>query len=213
MSPQTPIRVFIVDDHPMVRRGLASLIGEAGFLCVGEAGGGDEALRVLPAAAPDVALIDLVMPRVDGVAVIAALAPRMATTRFVVLTSAIDTTQIRRAMDAGACGYLLKTAGSQELVSSIVAAHGGRRVLAPEAADAMLAASQRRTPGHDLTDRERELLGLMAQGFSNQEIATALSIAVPTVKYHVTNILTKLHANNRTEAVLTALKFKLVEKD
>ncbi len=213
MSPQNPIRVYIVDDHPMVRRGLASLIGEAGFLCVGEAGGGDEALRTLPQAAPDVALIDLVMPRIDGVTVISTLAPRMPATRFVVLTSVVDSSLIRRAMEAGACGYLLKTAGSQELVSSIVAAHAGRRVLAPEAADAMVAAARRRTPGHDLTERERELLGLMAQGFSNQEIATALSIAVPTVKYHVTNILTKLHANNRTEAVLTALKFKLVEKD
>jgi two-component system, NarL family, response regulator LiaR len=194
----------------MVRRGLAAVVSDAGFVLAGEAGDGEEALRAIPATLPDVVLVDLMMPKLDGVGVIAALAPRLPSTRFVMLTSSADPTEVRRAIDAGAAGYLLKTAGSQELTSVIVAAHGGRHVLGAEATEALFAQRQRRNPGHDLTARELELLAAMTRGLANQEIAAALGISVPTVKFHVTNILAKLHANNRTEAVLTALKFKLV---
>jgi two-component system, NarL family, response regulator LiaR len=205
------IRIFIVDDHPMIRAGLAALVrAQPSFELVGEADNGVDAVREIPLANPDIVLMDMVMPQLDGVSAIVALRDVVPGARFVILTSVLDTVEVRRALDAGACGYLLKSATAQELVTVIRAARAGQRVLAPQVTDAIIAAANRRTPGHDLTQRERELLALMASGLNNQEIATQLSIALPTVKFHVTNILTKLHANNRTEAVLTALKFKIV---
>ena len=205
------IRVFVVDDHPMIRRGLqAMLLAEKGLLWVGDASDGSDAVRMAPSLAPDVVLIDLVMPRLDGVAAITALRPLLPRTKFVILTSLLDPAEVRRAMDAGASGYLLKNASSQELLTVIQMAHRGHRVLAPEVTDALVASQKDPAPGTDLTQRERELLALMARGLSNMDISTALSIAMPTVKFHVTNILAKLHADNRTEAVLVALKHKLV---
>lgn len=205
------IRVFVVDDHPMIRTGLAAMIdAEPDFERVGEAADGEEALRLAPAAAPDVVLMDLVMPRLDGIAAIAALRPRLPKTRFVVLTSVVDPAEIDRAIDAGATGYVLKNAASHDLVAVIRAAAAGRRTLAPEVTDALIARRQQRAPGADLTQRERELLALMTRGLNNQEIAAELAIAVPTVKFHITNILSKLGVDNRTEAVLLALKHKLV---
>jgi two-component system, NarL family, response regulator LiaR len=205
------IRVFIVDDHPMIRAGLAAMIdGESDLVRVGEAAHGQDAVRLIPAAAPDVVLMDLVMPQLDGIAAISLLRPRMPSTKFVVLTSLVDPAEVDRAIAAGANGYLLKNASAQELVAVIRAAHTGRRTLAPEVTDAMIARRQNAAPGADLTPRERELLALMTRGLNNQEIASELGIALPTVKFHITNILGKLHADNRTEAVLTALKHKLV---
>ncbi len=206
-----PIRVFVVDDHPMIRHGLVAMLrSEPTLTWVGEAADGAEAVRLAPALMPDVVLMDLVMPRMDGIAAITALRPVMPNTRFIVLTSLLDPSEVRRAMAAGAAGFLLKNASSQELVNVIITAARGQRVMAPEITDALIADSRERTTGADLTSRERELLALMATGLSNQEIATRLSIAMPTVKFHVTNILAKLHADNRTEAVLIALKHKLV---
>lgn len=206
-----PIRVFVIDDHPMIRHGLKAMIGaEREFVWVGDAADGAEAVRAAPSARPDLLLVDLVMPRLDGVATIAALRPLLPEARFVVLTSLLEPAEVKRAMDAGASAYLLKNASSQELVTVMQTAARGQRVLAPEVSEAM-AAEQRQPPvGADLTQRERELLALMARGLSNQEISTRLAIAMPTVKFHVTNILAKLHADNRTEAVLTALKHRLV---
>ncbi len=205
------IRVFVVDDHPMVRTGLAAVIrAETDLELVGEAADGREAIERVPAAAPHVVLIDLVMPRVDGIGAIAALRPAMPQTRFVVLTSAVDPAEVKRAIDAGATGYLLKNASAHELVAAVRAAHGGRRTLAPEITDALIAQRQQPAPGADLTQRERELLALMARGLSNQDIAAEMAIAVPTVKFHITNILGKLQVDNRTVAVLVALRHKLV---
>ena len=205
------IRIFVVDDHPMIRQGLAAMIdGEDDFQPVGEAESGDEALSRIPHAQADVVLMDLVLPGPNGIDCIARLKPLLPATRFVVLTSLVETAEIRRAIAAGASGYLLKNATSQQLVTVIRETHAGRRVMAPEATDAIIAAAQRVAVGTDLTQRERELLALMAQGLTNQQIATELGIAVPTVKFHITNILGKLHADNRTEAVLLALKHKLV---
>jgi NarL family two-component system response regulator LiaR len=206
-----PIRVFVVDDHPMIRHGLAAMIAaERGFQWVGDASDGAEAVQTAPALAPDLLLVDLVMPRLDGVATIAALRPKLPQARFVVLTSVLDPSEVKRAIDAGANAYLLKNASAQELVTVMQSAVRGQRVLAPEVTDAIIEQSRTPAPGADLTQRERELLALMARGLSNQEIAGALAIAMPTVKFHVTNILAKLHADNRTEAVLTALRHKLV---
>ena len=154
--------------------------------------------------------MDLVMPQMDGIAAISALRPLLPDTRFVVLTSQFEPAEVKRALDAGASSFLLKNASAHELITVIRATASGHRVLAPEVTDALIADEKRKSPGGDLTQRERELLALMARGLSNQEISTQLTIAMPTVKFHVTNILTKLHANNRTEAVLTALKHKLV---
>ena len=211
-DPQaTRISVFIVDDHPMIRAGLVGMItGESDFLCVGEAGHGADAVRMIPALQPDVVLMDLLMPQMDGIEAITRLRPLLPSTRFVILTSLTEPGEVQRALQAGASGYLTKTASAQELVNVIRAAHGGRRVLSPEATEALIAASQSGQPGADLTQRERELLALMARGLTNQDIAEQLRIALPTVKFHITNILSKLGVGNRTEAVLLALKHRLV---
>ncbi len=206
-----PIRIFVVDDHPMIRHGLVSMLrSDSNLMWVGEAADGAEAVRLAPQAAPDVVLVDLVMPRMDGVAAITAMRPLLPNAKFLVLTSLLDASEVRRAMAAGASGFLLKNASPQELVNVIISAARGQRVMAPEVTDALIADQRETRPGEVLTSRERELLALMATGLSNQEIATRLSIAMPTVKFHVTNILAKLHADNRTEAVLVALKHKLV---
>jgi two-component system, NarL family, response regulator LiaR len=205
------IRVFVVDDHPMIRHGLAAMLrAETGITWVGEASDGAEALRSAPTLQPDVVLIDLVMPQMDGVQTIVALKPLLPKAHFVVLTSLLDPAEARRAMAAGASGFLLKNASSQELITVIRTTLRGQRVLAPEVTDALMASGRNNMPGSDLTQRERELLALMARGMSNQDISKQLAIAMPTVKFHVTNILAKLHADNRTEAVLVALKHKLV---
>ncbi len=204
------IRVFIVDDHPMIRMGLAAMIdGESAFELVGEAGHGHDAVRLIPDLAPDVVLVDLLMPEMDGVDVMTALKPRLPECRFVILSSSADPAQVQRALGAGASGFLTKTASSHELVNVLHAAFAGRRVMSAEATEALIDA-QSPSPGADLTDRERELLRLMAQGLSNQDIASAVGIAVPTVKFHITNILGKLGVSNRTEAVLLALRHRLV---
>ena len=206
-----PIRVFVVDDHPMIRMGLAAMIdAQPDLQRVGEAGSGAEALRLAPALAPDVVLMDLIMPQMDGIAATAALRRVLPQTRFVILTSMVDPGEVERATAAGATGYVLKNASAAELVSVIRAAYAGRRSFAPEVTDALIANRQPIVLGADLTQRERELLVLMARGLNNQEISDQLAIAVPTVKFHITNILGKLQAANRTEAVLTALKHKLV---
>lgn len=210
----TDITIFLVDDHPMVRAGLVGMIqGERGMKLVGEAGDGRDAVRLIPQCKPDVVLVDLIMPHLDGIGVIEALHPILPETRFVVLSSMLDPDAVRRAVQAGARGYLLKTASAQELITMIQQVKAGRRVLGPEVTDAMIANEQRDTPGADLTQRERQILALMVQGMSNQEIADQMSIAVPTVKFHVTNVLSKLQVDSRTEAVVLAIKHKLVSAD
>lgn len=205
------IRVFVVDDHPMIRHGLAAMIqAERELLWVGDAASGEDAVRAAPALAPDIVLMDLVMPQMDGITAITALRPLLPGARFIVLTSLLDPKEVKRALDAGASSFLLKNASTQELITVIRATASGQRVMAPEVTDALVAGERRAALGGNLTQRERELLALMARGHSNQEISTELVIAMPTVKFHVTNILAKLHADNRTEAVLTALKHKLV---
>ena len=193
-----PIRVYVVDDHPMIRHGLAAMLGsEPDVRWVGEAADGDEALRNAPSLDPHIVLMDMLMPRMDGVATITALRPLLPQTRFVVLAGALEPADM-----------------AQELISVIRTAHQGHAVLAPEINSAMLrdsdAPSASDGTGADLTQRERELLALMARGLSNHDISKQLAIAMPTVKFHVTNILAKLHADNRTEAVLVALRHRIV---
>lgn len=207
---QDTIRIFLADDHPMVRRGLAATVQAEGDMdVVGEADNGADAVRMVQACSPDIVLMDLVMPGMDGVAAIAALRAAGVAARCIMLTSLVDAAEIRRAVEAGASGYVLKTVSSQELITMIRSTHAGRRVMSSEATDAMIAAAQTPAPGADLTQRERELLALMARGKSNQQIAEDLAIALPTVKFHVGNILGKLQAENRTDAVLIALRHRL----
>jgi NarL family two-component system response regulator LiaR len=208
---EAKIRVVVVDDHPMIRGGLAAVIdSETDFEQVGEAANGEQALEVVKRTAPDVVLMDIAMPRLDGLAAIEALRRQLPGTKFVVLTSAVEPGEVQRAIAAGAVGYMLKNASATQLAAAIRDVHAGRRVLSPEVTDAVVAAAQQPAPGADLTMREREILVLMARGLNNQDIADQLAVAVPTVKFHVTNILGKLHADNRTEAVLQAIKHKLV---
>jgi two-component system, NarL family, response regulator LiaR len=209
--PAPRIRVFVVDDHPLVRTGLAAAIGaHPEFEFVGEAADGQEALQRVPSVLPDVVLMDISMPRLDGISATDQLRRTLPSTKFIMLTSSAEPSEVRRALAVGASGYLLKNASAVELAEMIRHAHAGRRVLAPEITAAMVDAALQPPPGADLTPRERELLALMSRGLNNTEIAAELSLALPTVKFHVTNILSKLHVENRTEAVIKALKHKIV---
>jgi NarL family two-component system response regulator LiaR len=205
------IRVFVVDDHPMIRHGLAAMLrAESGVAWVGEAADGAEAVRLAPPLAPDLVLMDLVMPRMDGVDAIGALRAVLPRARYVIMANLLETADIRRAMAAGVAAFLLKSASAQDLAAVIQAAMRSRQDQPPEQSYTLATGARAAAPGGELTQRERELLALMARGLSNQEICMRLAIAMPTVKFHVTNILAKLQADNRTEAVLVALKHKLV---
>jgi NarL family two-component system response regulator LiaR len=201
------LRVFVADDHSIYRYGVMSVLsGERHMVLVGEAADGLEAVRAAPALEPDVVLMDLDMPRLDGVGAIQALRPLLPHARFVMVSCTLDAPAARRALAAGATSFLLKSSSPQELLTVIQAAHRGHRMMAPEVMDALALENETTTLGADLTQRERELIGLMARGMGNREIAERLLITMPTVKFHVTNILSKMHAANRTAAVLSALK-------
>lgn len=206
------ISVFVVDDHSIFRRGLAAMIeAEETLTLAGEAASGAEAMRLVPGLRPDVVLMDMVMPAMDGIAAVQHLRELLPSTRFVAITCTLDALVARAALDAGVHGFLMKTASAHELSGVIRSTHEGRRHIAPEVTAALDASERLATVGADLTRRERGLLALMARGLANQEISQRLAIGLPTVKFHVTNILSKLQAENRTSAVLTALRYKLVE--
>jgi two-component system, NarL family, response regulator LiaR len=208
------VRVMVVDDHPMFRLGVTSLLAkERGFVCVGEAADAEQAVHEAPLMRPDVVLMDLELPGADGISAVEAMRQRLPHAHFVLLASALSPVDVRRALAANVSCVMLKTISSQELVGALHAAHKGQRLMAPEATDALIAAQQTTAFGADLTQRERKLLALMAHGLPNQEISQRLEIGLPTVKFHVTNILSKLHASNRTSAVLAALRHKLVQLD
>ena len=209
-----PTRVFIVDDHNLFRRGLTAVLqNEPQFICVGEAESGLGAVQLAPQTQADLVLLDMNMPGMSGVAAMAALREHMPRARFVMITCTLDATELRRAYSAGANCVLHKSTSPQELVTVLHAAMRGQAVYSPTVADAMAAQADSREVGADLTQRERKLLALMACGLPNQEISQRLEIGLPTVKFHVTNILSKLHVENRTAAVLMALRHKLVVLD
>ncbi len=207
------IRVVIVDDHEMVRSGLATFLRVTDDLeLVGEAESGEEAVAVCVRVQPDVVLMDMVMPGMDGVATTRAVRERCPSARVIALTSFPEENLVQEALEAGATGYLLKNVGAVELATAIRAAHAGKPTLAPEATQALIQRATRpRTPGHDLSAREREVLALMTQGLSNRAIAQRLVISPSTVDFHVSNILGKLGVASRTEAVALAVKHHLVE--
>jgi NarL family two-component system response regulator LiaR len=212
MSEPQPIRVLLVDDHAVVRSGLAAfLLAFDDMELVGEAGSGEEAVQVCERVQPDVVLMDLVMPGLDGAAATRAIRERCPGIQVIALTSFKEEDLVQRALQAGAISYLLKNVSASELAEAIRAAHVGRSTLAPEAAQALVqAATQSPPPGHDLTAREREVLALMVEGLNNREIAERLVVSQSTAKFHVSSILSKLGVESRTEAVALAVQHRLV---
>lgn len=205
------IRVLIVDDHPSIRRGLKCMISMTQDIeCVGECDNGDKAIEFVQSLSPDVIIMDLAMGSTDGVKATQAIRANNPLVQVLVLTSYIDPDKVQSALQAGAIGYLMKTANDDEVIDAIRAAAAGRAVLAREATEALIASAQAKPASVTLTEREHEVLWLMAKGMSNQEIAKQLFLALPTVKFHITNILSKMRADNRTEAVLMAIKLKWV---
>ncbi|GAA1802764.1 response regulator transcription factor [Luedemannella flava] len=200
------IRILIVDDHPVVRDGLRGMFaGDAGFDVLGEAATGDEAVTVASAVLPDVILMDLRMPRMDGVAAIAALRERGVPSRVLVLTTYDTDSDVLPAIEAGATGYLLKDAPREELFRAVRAAAAGEAVLSPSVAARLL--GQLRSPAKEpLSQRELEVLGLIAQGTTNREAAVQLFISEATVKTHLLHIYAKLGVKDRASAVAAAFE-------
>jgi NarL family two-component system response regulator LiaR len=224
-SARTPTttRVMIVDDHIVVRNGIAfSLLAYDDMEVVAQAGSGEEALRVYAESAesaeseqePDVVLMDLMMPGMGGVATIRALHAEHPQAQVIVLTSYQEGNLVEEALQAGAIGYLLKDVSIEDLAKAIRLAVRGMPILAPAAAQSLVHSVTRRPPaiGHDLTEREREVLALLAEGLSNQQIAERLVITSATVKFHTRSIRSKLGTSSRTETVVLALNNHLVPR-
>ncbi len=211
-NPPLRIRVMVVDDHTMVRRGLATFLKVFDDLELsGEAASGQAAIELSKKLHPDVVLMDMVMPDMDGAAATRIIRKQSPSTQVIALTSFKEEILVQSALHAGAIGYLLKDVSADELVQAIRAAHAGRSTLSPEAAQALVhAASQPPPPGLNLTDREREVLALMIEGLNNTQIAAKLTVSPSTVKSHVSNILAKLGVASRTEAVSLALRNHII---
>lgn len=212
MSQSPPIRVILADDHEMVRRGVAiSLLTFDDIEVVGEAATGIEAVGLCATLRPDVVLMDLVMPEMDGVEATGLIRRRYPAIQVIVLTSFNQKTNVERAIKAGAIGYLLKDVSREDLAQAIRAAKAGKPTLAQTATQALMATvTQPTSPNFNLTPREHEVLALIVQGLSNPQIGQQLNISRSTVNTHVSNILSKLDVENRLEATTLALKHHLV---
>ena len=212
ISSTQPIRVMLVDDHTMVRRGLATFLQVFDDLqLVGEAESGEAALQLCREALPDVILMDMSLPGMDGAATTHAIRQQLPQVQVLVLTSFKEGTLIKKALEAGAIGYLLKDVSADDLVRAIRAAHAGRATLSPDAAQSLVETTNLPPlPGLDLTEREREVLVLMVEGLNNTQIAGRLTVSSSTIKSHVSNILSKLGVASRTEAVTLALRNRLI---
>ena len=206
-----PIRVLIADDHGMIRHGLKTYLkNQTDVEVVGEARHGLEAVRMCEQVQPDVVLMDLVMPEMDGITATRIVRERWPHVQVIALTSFQEQDLVQKALRAGAVSYLLKNISGEGLAQAIRDACAGQSTLAPEAVQALVQlADQRPAPGHDLTSREREVLSLLVQGLSNLEIAGRLCVSRSTVKFHVANILSKLGVSNRGAAIAVSIKHHL----
>jgi NarL family two-component system response regulator LiaR len=212
MNTSQMIRVMLVDDHNVVRSGLATFLKAYDDLeLVGEAKNGLEALNLCRKNKPDVILMDLKMPEMDGIAATRAILADYPDIKIIAMTSFEEEELVHGVLAAGAISYLLKNVSSDELSKAIRDAASGRSTLSPEAARVLVQATRpANQPGYDLTEREREVLNLVVQGQSNQQIAETLVISITTVKAHISSILSKLQVSSRVEAIAFAIKHKLV---
>jgi NarL family two-component system response regulator LiaR len=212
MTEADRVRVMIVDDHAVVRSGLAAFLQAFDDLeLAGEAASGQDAVRVYQDMHPDVVLMDLMMPGMDGAVATRTIRKQRPQTQVIALTSFREEELVQAVLQAGAIGYLLKSVSADELAAAIRAAHAGRPTLAPEVAQALIGViMQPHGLGHDLTPREREVLALMIGGLSNTEIAERMVISRSTVKFFVSSILAKLGVTSRVEAVAIAVQRHLV---
>jgi len=207
-SDRKPIRILTVDDHPLLREGIAALINaESDMKLVAEASNGCEAIEQFRSHRPDVTLMDLQMPALNGIEAIVGIRREFPNARIIVLTTYSGDIQVLRALRAGARGYVLKGHVHRELLDTVRAVHAGQKRIPPQVA----AALADHATDDDLTSREIDVLRLIATGNANKQIAASLSITEETVKSHVTNILAKLGANDRTHAVTIGLKRGIIE--
>lgn len=208
ISTPEPIRVVLADDHAVVRAGLTAILeAEPDIQVVADVADGEQAVRAFAEHRPDVLVMDLRMPVLDGLGALVQLRRTHPTARVILLTTYDDEEDIYRGLEAGASGYLLKDAAVSELVNGIRKVHAGRKAIAPAAAERLAG----RVAVQELSDREREVLEHLAEGKSNKQIARALGISDGTVKVHVANILHKLNAQGRSEAVAVAARRGLVK--
>lgn len=213
-SADASIRVMVVDDHGIVRDGIALRLGLIdGIEVVGEADSGESALTAASDLNPDVVLMDIRMPELDGIEAARQLKIRMPSVKIVMLTTFDDRDYVKSAMDAGASGYLLKTADADEIAAAVRTAHAGKVALDPGAALALVESIQegKRIEDFDLSERELEVLTVLCEGKSNREIGASLHISPLTVKTHLQSIFQKLNAADRAQAVAIALRSGLVD--
>lgn len=213
MDHPLPIRIMLVDDQPVIRSGIAAFLSVYDeFKLIAEAGDGEEAIRLCTHFSPDVILMDLLMPRMNGINATRIIRARYPAIQILVLTNFIETELVHDALAAGAIGYLYKNITAEELAIAIHNAYHGSSTIAPEAMKCLLQDIHRHPDllGENLTSREREVLQLVVTGMSNRAIAQALTVSQSTVKFHMSNILAKLHSKARTEAISVALRHHLV---
>jgi two-component system, NarL family, response regulator LiaR len=205
------IKLIIVDDHAVVRSGLSKFLKVyKDFQLVAEASDGKEAVQMVSLHKPDVVLMDLMMPEVDGVAATREIHQKYPTVKVIALTSFSEQNMVQGALQAGAIGYLQKNVTASELANAIRLAFAGRMTLSPEATQVLAqSAAQPQIAGNQLTDRERDVLKCMVAGLNNNEIAEQLVISLGTVKFHISNIFQKLSVDSRVEAVKAAIEQKL----
>jgi len=212
MNDREPIKVIVIDDHDMVRRGLAAYFKTyPDITLIGEAGDGRKGVEICLELDPDVVLMDLIMPRMGGVEATRQICEKRPDIKVIALTSFQDKSMVQEAIRAGAISYLLKNVNGDNLAAAIRSANAGRDTLSPEVTRELVSSEHPSNIGDDLTQRELEVLALMVEGLTNPEIAERLTISRATASSHVSHILHKLDVSNRVEAIVLAVRSKLVD--